>query len=141
MSRAFHLLRGWAIPSPRKHKIDNDMKIKSILILAAGMLVTAGFAAARPAQTGRCGQPRGTCGNECDGSGFMNQGRGNGNGNGNGQGRGQGFRRGPRDGSGNGNGNGQGLRRGPRDGSGQGAGAGDRQRRRDGSGQGTNRGN
>jgi hypothetical protein len=95
---------------PQKHKIDNDMKIKSILILAAGMLVTASFAAARPAQTGRCGQPRGTCGNECDGSGFMNQGRGNGNG----QGQGQGFRRGPRDGSGNG--------------------GGDRQRRRDGSG-------
>lgn len=90
------------------------MKIKSMLTLAAVMLFTAGFAAAQAGDVGRCGQPRGTCGNECDGSGFMNQGRGNG------KGEGQGFRRGPRDG--------------------KGKGAGDRQRRRDGSGPGCNQG-
>jgi len=116
MSPAFYLLKGRAIPSPQntKKQKDNDMKTKSILTVIAGLIVSAGFAFAQAADTGRCGQPRGTCGNECDGTGFMNQGRGNGNG----------------------NGQGQGLRRGPRDGNGKGAG--DRQRRRDGTGPGCN---
>ena len=94
------------------------MKTKSILTLAAALLCTAGFAAAQAADpgVGRCGKPRGTCGNECDGSGFMNRGQGNG------KGQGQGLRRGQRDGKGNGAGNGQ------------------RQRRRDGSGPGCNQG-
>jgi hypothetical protein len=96
------------------------MKTKSIITLATVMLCTAGFtfAQAVDTNTGRCGQPRGTCGNECDGSGFMNQGRGNGNG----------------------QGNGQGLRRGKRDGNGDGAGEQKRDRRRDGSGPGCNKG-
>ncbi len=102
------------------------MKTKSIITIVAGLLVSAGFAFAETTNTGRCGQERGTCGNECDGSGFMNQGRGQGNGSG------QGFRRGQRDG----NGEGRGLRRGNRDGSGRGDQQ--RQRRRDGSGPGCN---
>ena len=90
------------------------MKIKTIITLATGLLVSAGFAFAQAADTGRCGQERGTCGNECTGDGFMNQGRG----------------------QGNGNGEGRGLRRGNRDGSGKGDQQ--RQRRRDGSGPGCN---
>ena len=88
------------------------MNTKSIITILAGLLVTAGFAFAQAADTGRCGQERGTCGNECTGEGFLNQGRGQGNG------------------------NGKGLRRGARDGSGKGAGDQERQRRRDGSGPG-----
>lgn len=92
------------------------MKTKSILTLATLLLCTASFATAQATvnKTGRCGQTRGTCGNECDGSGFMNQGRGNGNG------QGQGLRRGQRDSKGNGDQQ--------------------RQRRRDGSGPGCNQG-
>jgi len=91
------------------------MKTKSIIItIITGLLVTGGFAFAQAADTGRCGLPRGTCGNECTGEGFMNQGKGNGNG--------------------------QGLRRGPRDGSGKGAGEQRRDRKRDGSGPGCNKG-
>lgn len=93
------------------------MKIKSILTLATTLFCTAAFASAQATDTGRCGKPRGTCGNECDGSGFMNQGKGNGNG------------------------QGQGFRRGPRDGSGKGAGDQRRDRKRDGSGPGCNKGN
>lgn len=90
------------------------MKTKTILTLITGLLASAGFAFAQAADTGRCGQERGTCGNECTGDGFMNQGRG----------------------QGNGNGEGRGLRRGNRDGSGKGDQK--RQRRRDGSGPGCN---
>lgn len=88
------------------------MKIKSILTIATALLCTAGFAVAQTTDTGRCGKPRGTCGNECDGTGYMKQGRGQGNG------QGQGFRRGQRDGKGNGAGDQQRQRR--RDGSGDG---------------------
>jgi len=97
------------------------MKTKHTIILIAASLAFAAPAYSQAADTGRCGQPRGTCGNVCDGSGFMNQGRGQGNGQG--QGQGQGLRRGNRDGNGNGNGDQQ------------------RQRRRDGSGPGCNKGN
>lgn len=90
------------------------MKTKSILILAAGLLVSAGLTFAQAPDTGRCGQPRGTCGNECDGQGFMNQGKGKGGGNG--------------------------ARQGPRDGSGKGAGQQKRDRKRDGSGTGCQQG-
>lgn len=90
------------------------MNTKSIITLVAGLLVSTGFAFAQAGDTGRCGQERGTCGNECTGDGFTNQGRGQGNG------------------------NGQGLRRGNRDGSGKGDQQ--RQRRRDGSGPGCNKG-
>jgi len=88
------------------------MKTKSILTLATVLLCSAGFAFAQAADTDtrRCGQPRGTCGNECDGSGFMKEGQGQA------KGQGQGLRRGKRDGTGNG------------------------QRRRDGSGPGCNQG-
>jgi len=84
------------------------------------MTIAASLALALPAfsqseDVGRCGQPRGTCGNECNGEGYLNQQRGKGNG------KGQGYRRGPRDGSGNG------------------AGKQERQRKRDGSGPGRNR--
>lgn len=92
------------------------MKTKSILTVASALLVTAGFAFAQATDIGRCGQPRGTCGNECDGQGFMNKGRGQGNG------------------------NGGGMRRGPRDGSGKGAGEQKRDRKRDGSGPGCKQG-
>ena len=95
------------------HRKNENMKMKSILTIITGLLVSSGFAFAQAADTGRCGLPRGTCGNECDGSGFMNQDRGKGNG--------------------------QGLRRGNRDGSGRGDQQ--RQRRRDGSGPGCNGGN
>jgi len=91
------------------------MKTKSIITIVAGLLISGGFAFAQAAETGRCGQPRGTCGNECTGEGFMNQG-------------------------GKGNGNGQGLRRGPRDGNGNGNGEQKRDRKRDGSGEGCNKG-
>lgn len=74
------------------------MKTKSITAILATLLVTGGITFAQTGGIGRCGQPRGTCGNQCDGSGFFNQGRGQGNG------QGQGMRRGKRDGSGNGNG-------------------------------------
>lgn len=97
------------------HRKTENMKMKSILTIITGLLVSSGFAFAQAADTGRCGQERGTCGNECDGSGFMNQNRGQGKG------------------------NGQGLRRGNRDGSGRGDQQ--RQRRRDGSGPGCNGGN
>ena len=87
------------------------MKTKSILTLAAGLLVSAGFTLAQTPDTGRCGQPRGSCGNECNGQGWMNQaGRGNGGG----------ARQGPRDGKGNKNGTGQQKRDRKRDGSGPG---------------------
>lgn len=91
------------------------MKTKSILILATGLLLSAGFAFAQPPGTGRCGQPRGTCGNECNGQGFMNKGKGGGNGGG--------------------------ARQGPRDGSGKGAGQQKRDRKRDGTGPGRRQGN
>lgn len=84
------------------------MKTISIITIIASLIVSAGFALAQAADTGRCGQPRGTCGNECTGEGFFNQGRS--------QGNGQGLRRGPRDGSGKGTGE----REGRRDGSGPG---------------------
>lgn len=74
------------------------MKTKSITTILATLLVTGGFTFAQNGGIGRCDQPRGTCGNQCDGSGYLNQGRGQGNGNG------QGMRRGKRDGSGNGGG-------------------------------------
>lgn len=48
--------------------------------------MTGGFSLAQNGDIGRCAQPRGTYGNECDGSGFLNQGRGQG------QGQGQGMR-------------------------------------------------
>ena len=86
------------------------MKIKSITAILAALLVTGGFTLAQNGDIGRCGQPRGTCGNECDGSGFLNQGGGKGNG------QGQGMRRGNRDG----NGNGEQKRDRKRDGSGAG---------------------
>lgn len=79
------------------------MKTKSITAILAALAVTAGSTFAQSGDIGRCGQPRGTCGTcdrECDGSGYLNQGRGKGNGNG----QGQGLRKGKRDGSGNGNG-------------------------------------
>lgn len=72
------------------------MKTKSITTILTALLITGGFTFAQSGDIGRCGQPRGTCGNECDGSGYLNQGGG--------QGNGQGMRRGKRDGSGNGNG-------------------------------------
>lgn len=72
------------------------MKTKTITTILTALLVTGGFTLAQTGEIGPCGQPRGTCGNECDGSGFLNQGRG--------QGNGQGMRHGKRDGSGNGNG-------------------------------------
>ncbi len=90
------------------------MKTKSILILATGLLLSAGLTFAQAPGTGRCGQPRGTCGNECDGQGFMNKGKGGGNGGG--------------------------ARQGPRDGSGKGAGQQKRDRKRDGSGPGCRQG-
>ena len=74
------------------------MKIKSITTLLAALAVTTASTFAQSGGIGRCGQPRGTCGNPCDGSGYLNQGRGQGNGNG------QGMRRGKRDGTGNGGG-------------------------------------
>jgi hypothetical protein len=95
-------------PCDQTKKENTDMKLTTILTFATALFCTAGLAVAQTTNTGRCGMPRGTCGNQCDGSGYMNQGRGNGNG--------------------------QGLRGGPRDGKGRGAG--DRQRRRDGSGPG-----
>jgi hypothetical protein len=70
------------------------MKTKSILTIVSVLLASGGFAFAQASDVGRCGQPRGTCGNECSGEGFMNQGGG--------KGKGQGMRRGPRDGSGSG---------------------------------------
>ena len=90
------------------------MKTKSITTILAIALLTGGSALAQNGNIGRCGQPRGTCGNECDGSGYFNQGRGQGRG----QGQGQGMRRGKRDGTGNGNGEQRRDRR--RDGSGPG---------------------
>jgi len=100
----------WTDPDNTKPK--TTMKTKTIIILLASALATMGIASA---ETGRCGQPRGTCNNECDGSGFYAQGRGNGGG---------------------GNGGGGGYRRGPKDGTGKGEGRQDRQRKRDGSGPG-----
>ena len=90
------------------------MKTKSIITIVAGLLLSGGFAFAQTADTGRCGQERGSCGNECTGEGYMNQG--------------------------NGKGNGGGARRGARDGSGKGAGEQQRQRRRDGTGDGLGKG-
>ena len=92
------------------------MKTKSIITILATLTVTAGFTFAQNGDIGRCGQPRGTCGNECDGSGFLNPG------------------------GGKGNGNGQGMRRGKRDGSGNGSGEQKRDRKRDGSGPGCKQG-
>ena len=85
------------------------MKTKTIITLVAGLLLSGGFAFAQTADTGPCGQERGSSGNECTGEGYMNQG--------------------------NGNGHGGGARRGARDGSGKGAGEQQRQRKRDGSGE------
>ena len=104
------------------------MKTKSILITITGLLVAAGFASAQAVDLGPCGQERGTCGNECTGDGFLNQGRGQGNGQGKGarsgpqDGSGKGVRRGQEEGPGKGLGRGQGKgqRSGPRDGSGPG---------------------
>jgi hypothetical protein len=96
------------------------MKTKYTMILIAASLAFATPAFSQGGDTGRCGQPRGTCGNECDGSGCLNQGRGNGNGQGQGQG--------------------QGFRRGKKDGSCEGEGQQDRERRRDGSGNGSGNG-
>jgi hypothetical protein len=90
------------------------MKTKSILILITGLLVSTGFTLAQTPGTGRCGQPRGTCGNPCNGQGFMNKGKGGGNGGG--------------------------ARQGPRDGSGKGAGQQKRDRKRDGTGPGGQQG-
>ena len=98
---------GRAFPSfekPRKQK-EKNMKAKMIITLLAGLFVTAGMTMAQSPGTGACGQ-------ECDGTGYSNQGRGQGKGNG------QGLRKGPRDGSGNGNGEQKRERR--RDGSGDG---------------------
>jgi hypothetical protein len=83
------------------------MKAKSITTILAALLMTGGYAISQNADAGRQGQAR-----ECDGSGFLNQGRGQGNG------QGQGMRRGNRDG--NGNGNGEQKRDRKRDGSGPG---------------------
>ena len=90
------------------------MKTKSILILATGLLVSTGLTFAQAPGSGRSGQPRGTCGNVCDGQGFMNKGKGGGNGGG--------------------------ARQGRRDGSGKGAGQQKRDRKRDGSGPGCRQG-
>jgi hypothetical protein len=92
------------------------MKTKSIITILATLAVTAGFTFAQSGDVGRCGQPRGTCGNECDGSGYLNQG------------------------GGKGNGQGQGMRRGKRDGTGNGSGEQNRDRKRDGSGPGCKQG-
>jgi len=81
------------------------MKTKSILSIAACLLVTSGFALAQCPEVGRCGQPRGTCDNVCNGQGG-------------GGGQGGGARRG--NGDGNGNGNGEQKRERKRDGSGEG---------------------
>lgn len=86
------------------------MKTKSIITLAVALLASGGLTLAQTTETGRCGQPRGTCGNECDGSGYQNKGGGKGNG--------------------------QGLGRGKRDGTGEGKREQKRERRRDGSGDG-----
>lgn len=95
------------------------MKTRSITAILAALAITAGPTLAQSGDIGRCGQPRGTCGTcdrECDGSGYLNQGRGKGNG------------------------NGQGLRRGKRDGTGNGGGEQKRDRKRDGTGSGCRQG-
>jgi hypothetical protein len=114
----FHPLQERAFPllhQTEKPK-NNIMKTKSIIAIIAALAVTAGFTFAQSGDIGRCGQPRGTCGNQCDGSGYLNQGRGQGNG------------------------NGQGMRRGNRDGSGSGSGVQKRDRKRDGTGTGCKQG-
>jgi hypothetical protein len=95
------------------------MKTRSITAILAALAITAGPTFAQSGDIGRCGQPRGNCGTcdrECDGSGYLNQGRGKGNG------------------------NGQGLRRGKRDGTGNGGGEQKRDRKRDGTGSGCRQG-
>jgi len=102
-------------PLSKTRKTKKDMKTKYSIIMIVASLALATPAISQANDIGRCGQPRGTCGNECDGQGFMNQGRGNG------QAQGKGFRRGQRDGNG------------------KGVGQQERQRKRDGSGPGRNK--